>query len=56
MYSCIVGTPIEVGKRENPTTEEIDLVHQKFLEELVRLFETHKNEFMENPQEALLLE
>ncbi|KAJ3665921.1 hypothetical protein Zmor_001385 [Zophobas morio] len=52
----VLGTPIEVGKRENPTTEEIDLVHQKFLEELVRLFETHKNEFMENPQEALLLE
>ena len=50
----IVGKPIEVEKRENPTNEEIDLLHQKFIEGLVRLFERYKNESLENPKEALL--
>ena len=54
--SDLVGTPIEVEKRENPTSEEIDLVHEKFVDGLVRLFEKYKNEFLENPQEVLLLE
>ncbi|KAJ3640706.1 hypothetical protein Zmor_027250 [Zophobas morio] len=52
----VLGTPIEVEKRENPTSEEIDLVHEKFVDGLVRLFEKYKNEFLENPQEVLLLE
>ena len=50
----LVGTPIEVEKRENPTMEEIDSVHEKFVDELVRLFERYKNEFLENPQPLLL--
>uniref|UniRef100_A0A4X1UI27 Acyltransferase n=1 Tax=Sus scrofa TaxID=9823 RepID=A0A4X1UI27_PIG len=36
------GTPIEVQKTPNPSQEEVDGLHQRYLKELSRLFEAHK--------------
>ncbi|XP_067889181.1 2-acylglycerol O-acyltransferase 2 [Heterodontus francisci] len=41
----VVGKPIDVEKKENPTEEEINEVHQKYIEELGKLFEEHKTKY-----------
>ncbi|XP_038675062.1 2-acylglycerol O-acyltransferase 2 [Scyliorhinus canicula] len=41
----VVGKPIEVEKNENPSQEEIDKLHQKYTEELTKLFEEHKGKY-----------
>ncbi|XP_029441847.1 2-acylglycerol O-acyltransferase 2-like [Rhinatrema bivittatum] len=38
----VVGEPIPVTKSVNPTTEEIEALHETYLYHLTRLFETHK--------------
>nr|XP_045364770.1 2-acylglycerol O-acyltransferase 2-like [Camelus bactrianus] len=41
--SCLaVGTPIEVQKTPHPSQEEVDRLHQRYLQELSNLFEAHK--------------
>ncbi|XP_059819248.1 2-acylglycerol O-acyltransferase 2 isoform X2 [Hypanus sabinus] len=41
----VVGRPIEVERRENPTQKDIDALHQKYIEELSKLFEEHKTHY-----------
>ncbi|XP_062910740.1 2-acylglycerol O-acyltransferase 2 [Mobula hypostoma] len=41
----VVGRPIEVEKRESPTQKDIDVLHQKYIEELSKLFEEHKTQY-----------
>ncbi|NXN95534.1 MOGT2 acyltransferase, partial [Rhinopomastus cyanomelas] len=38
----VVGKPIPVQKKTKPSEEEVNQVHQKYLDELSRLFEEHK--------------
>jgi len=38
----LVGSPLEVSQVINPTEEEINKVHQQYVERLVSLFEAHK--------------
>ncbi|XP_028654079.1 2-acylglycerol O-acyltransferase 2-A [Erpetoichthys calabaricus] len=38
----VVGRPIPVQKNPNPSKEEIDKLHAKYLESLIQLFEEHK--------------
>lgn len=40
-----MGKPIEVTKNENPTQEEIDSLHVKYVDELNKLFESNKTKF-----------
>lgn len=37
-----VGKPIKVEKKHNPSQEEVDHLHKKYMEELCALFEEHK--------------
>ncbi|XP_017888695.1 2-acylglycerol O-acyltransferase 2-A-like [Ceratina calcarata] len=46
--TVVVGSPIELPKLEEPTTEQIDEYHEKFIKELVNLFETNKHKYIEN--------
>uniref|UniRef100_A0A8D0BI69 Acyltransferase n=1 Tax=Salvator merianae TaxID=96440 RepID=A0A8D0BI69_SALMN len=38
----VVGKPIQVQKKHNPSNEEVDKLHQTYIEELCKLFEEHK--------------
>ncbi|XP_072825277.1 2-acylglycerol O-acyltransferase 2-like isoform X1 [Vicugna pacos] len=40
--TTVVGTPIEVQKTPHPSQEEVDRLHQRYLQELSDLFEAHK--------------
>ncbi|XP_063909572.1 2-acylglycerol O-acyltransferase 1-like isoform X2 [Zophobas morio] len=50
----VVGTPIELSKVENPTREQIEDLHGRFKQELVKLFEEYKYKFLENPEKTQL--
>ncbi|XP_064000284.1 2-acylglycerol O-acyltransferase 2 [Pogoniulus pusillus] len=41
----VVGKPIPVQKKQKPSNEEVDQVHQKYLDELSKLFEEHKAKY-----------
>ncbi|KFW09398.1 2-acylglycerol O-acyltransferase 2 [Fulmarus glacialis] len=41
----VVGKPIPVQKKHRPSEEEVDQVHQKYLNELCKLFEEHKAKY-----------
>lgn len=43
--NTVVGRPIEVTKNENPSQEEIDNLHSRYVEELKILFETNKTKY-----------
>lgn len=40
-----VGKPIPVEKKHRASKEEVDQVHQKYLNELSKLFEEHKAKY-----------
>ncbi|XP_045467427.1 2-acylglycerol O-acyltransferase 1-like [Harmonia axyridis] len=52
--NVVVGHPIPVEKIENPTPSQIDDLHQKFIEAIMNIFETHKFTYLENPEDAHL--
>uniref|UniRef100_A0A8C3XNY9 Acyltransferase n=1 Tax=Chelydra serpentina TaxID=8475 RepID=A0A8C3XNY9_CHESE len=41
----VVGKPIKVEKKHNPSQEEVDRLHQMYIEELCKLFEEHKTKY-----------
>ncbi|KFW85520.1 2-acylglycerol O-acyltransferase 2, partial [Manacus vitellinus] len=41
----VVGKPIPVQKKQKPSEEEVDRVHEKYLNELSKLFEEHKAQY-----------
>uniref|UniRef100_A0A3P8SP50 Acyltransferase n=1 Tax=Amphiprion percula TaxID=161767 RepID=A0A3P8SP50_AMPPE len=43
--TTIVGRPIRVEKKEKPTAEELDALHQLYMDELSNLFEEHKGNY-----------
>ncbi|XP_065601847.1 2-acylglycerol O-acyltransferase 2 isoform X1 [Cyrtonyx montezumae] len=43
--NTVIGKPIPVAKKHKPSEEEVDRVHQKYLEELNKLFEEHKAKY-----------
>lgn len=51
----VVGASITVPKVTNPTRELIDEYHAKYMEALTRLFEEHKEKYVERPEEARLV-
>nr|XP_023394806.1 2-acylglycerol O-acyltransferase 2 [Loxodonta africana] len=43
--TTVVGKPIEVQKTLQPSQEEVDHLHQRYIKELCNLFEAHKLKF-----------
>ncbi|NXP14148.1 MOGT2 acyltransferase, partial [Thinocorus orbignyianus] len=41
----VVGKPIPVKRKHRPSEEEVDQVHQQYLNELCKLFEEHKDKY-----------
>lgn len=44
----LVGKPIDVEKIPEPTDEDVQKVHQKYIEELTDLFNEHKAQYGPN--------
>jgi hypothetical protein len=40
--TLLFGAPISVERKENPTAEEVNMVHQQMLDAFTTLFDTHK--------------
>lgn len=52
---CVsVGSPMEVPKLANPTTEQIDKYHEQFLNCLIKLFEAQKHNYLKNADTVTL--
>ena len=51
MYVClhvcvyVVGSPLEIAQVVNPTEDQVDDIHQQYIDHLVLLFETHKSDY-----------
>ncbi|XP_019388618.1 PREDICTED: 2-acylglycerol O-acyltransferase 1 [Crocodylus porosus] len=52
----VVGSPIAVKQSLNPTAEEIEQLHQTYLQELKTLFEEHKGKYGIPQHETLVFE
>jgi len=50
-----VGSPIHVERNENPTQEDIDDLHKKYVDALVTLFESHKDQYASDPSKNLTI-
>lgn len=51
----VIGKPIYVEKVANPTTEQIDALHETFTKALTALFEENKHKYEQDPQKASLI-
>jgi len=51
--TLVFGKPLEVEKVENPTTEQVDALHQKYIESLQQLFEDTREEYGKQPKAVL---
>lgn len=52
--TTVVGAPIAVAKNENPTSQEIDEVHKTFVDALIKLFDDHKKNYIDDWENAKL--
>lgn len=53
--NTVVGAPISVTKKINPSQDDIDDLHKIFMEELEKLFEEHKWTYLKNAKEVKLI-
>ncbi|KAH1005902.1 hypothetical protein HUJ04_006805 [Dendroctonus ponderosae] len=51
----VVGQPMEVPKLENPTPDEIEEYHTKFVEHLQCMFEEQKYNYLQNAEDTKLV-
>lgn len=51
--TTVVGAPIQVVKRSNPTPAEVNRLHQLYVKRLKELFDRHKNEHSDYPNATL---
>jgi hypothetical protein len=49
----VVGRPIRVVQDKHPDNEKINEVHEKYVNELLRLWEEHKDTFAKHRQGEL---
>ncbi|XP_055609792.1 2-acylglycerol O-acyltransferase 2-A-like isoform X2 [Uranotaenia lowii] len=53
--NTVIGAPVEVSKVDDPSMEEVELLHERFCKALETLFETHKHKYVENSEKVKLL-
>jgi len=51
----VMGKPISVPQKENPTPEEIESVHEILLSKMAALFEEHKNLYQWNDKKLIII-
>ncbi|XP_022692203.1 2-acylglycerol O-acyltransferase 2-A-like [Varroa jacobsoni] len=52
--TTVVGSPIHVDRVANPTQEQVDELHTKYIEQLIDLFETYKHRCGESAKKIVL--
>lgn len=52
--TVVVGKPIDVPKVQEPKQELIDEIHEKFIKDLIELFESNKHKYIENSESTFL--
>ncbi|XP_032681288.1 2-acylglycerol O-acyltransferase 1-like isoform X2 [Odontomachus brunneus] len=52
--TVVVGGPIELPKIAEPTAEQINEYHEKFIQQLIKLFETHKYSYLKDPEKIVV--
>ncbi|CAD5214510.1 unnamed protein product [Bursaphelenchus okinawaensis] len=53
--TTVVGAPIQVEKVEEPTHEQINELHQKYVRELTKLFNEHKSKYGMDQHDNLVI-
>ncbi|KAK4876556.1 hypothetical protein RN001_009062 [Aquatica leii] len=53
--TTIAGEPIDVIKKENPTIEDIEELHQQFTNAIIKLFNDHKHKYLPNSENIQLI-
>lgn len=51
IYYFAVGRPIEFEKIENPSKEEVEKLHKRFCDELIKFFEEEKYKYLKNAKD-----
>lgn len=51
----VVGAPIEVEKNPSPSRDDVETLHDKFVKELEKLFNEHKEKYIKNHQDIQLI-
>ncbi|KAF5307029.1 hypothetical protein FQR65_LT07172 [Abscondita terminalis] len=54
--NTIVGEPIDVKRNDNPTREEVEELHKKFTNALIKLFDDHKHLYEEDDIKLVIIE
>lgn len=53
--TTVVGEPLEVTKNAEPSRDEVDALHAKYVEALTKLFNDHKHKYVKNADNVKLL-
>lgn len=53
--NTVIGTPIPVERVQNPTQEQVDALHEQFIDEIHKLFERHKVNFENEKNKRIVL-
>lgn len=53
--TTVVGAPLEVKQNAEPSREEINALHDEFINALSELFEDHKHNYIENSDNVRLI-
>jgi len=56
MNLIAVGKAIDVECIKNPTDEEVDALHKKYMEGILNLFNSEKHKYLEDPDTELIME
>lgn len=52
----VVGAPIHVEKKENYTNEEVDQIHQQYIEALEQLYQQHKDKYGSSDRPLVIID
>lgn len=53
--TTVVGAPLDIMKNPNPSQDEVDELHARFVEAVVKLFDDHKDKYLMSPENTKLI-
>ncbi|CAG0906835.1 unnamed protein product [Darwinula stevensoni] len=49
------GSPLDVEKKENPSKEDIDALHERYIDALLNHFNKYCSEYASDPKKKLVI-